>query len=162
MQLIMSGCAVGPDGTLLDAANIVFYHDANDDTQISAPHASALCSDLGHLIHKIVGSHHPQCTLCPLTKAWDPNNTVSIKCKMADKPLVCRVAQKFTVSSNSDKENDNLLVVDAVNNPSLVDDDGADTEVVNGADDADMQVVNDTDIENAHEAYLVTKKVWVM
>jgi len=81
---------------------------------------------------------------------------------MADKPLVCRVAQKFTVSSNSDKENDNLLVVDAVNNPSLVDDDGADTEVVNGADDADMQVVNDTDIENAHEAYLVTKKVWVM
>ena len=73
-QSIMSGCAIGPDGTLLDASNIVWYHNADDDTPISAPPASAPRSDLGPPVSKIAGSRRPQRTLRLSTKAHNPNS----------------------------------------------------------------------------------------
>jgi hypothetical protein len=159
----MSGCAIGKDGRLLDAAKIVFYHNADDNTPISGP-STMIGPVTAHLIlgpptHKLAGSHQPQYILHPSTKLWDPNNVESAKSaskhKAADKPTVHCVARKIAVSSDSDKENADPDVNDE-DYPPLVEvqdsdnkcdhEDGGDMEI---DANADTEInANDTDTEH--------------
>ena len=87
----MSDCAIGKDGQLLDASEIVFYHDPDDDTPISGPPASKglVTVRLGPPAQILAGSRCPQRMLHPSTKVHDPNNVESArsagKRKVADK-----------------------------------------------------------------------------
>jgi hypothetical protein len=159
----MSSCALGKDGQLLDASEIVFYHDADDDVPISGPSTSkgSMTARLGPPAQIIAGSRRPQRTLRPSTKVRDPNNVESArsagKRKAADKPTVRRVTRKIALS-DSDKENDNLDVGDD-DYPPLVEVDDSDDECEQPHDD---HVGGDTDIDtgdDADEAYLRTKSM---
>lgn len=71
----MSDCAVGPDGNLLDASEIVWFNDPDDETPLST------AKGLGNRSPspKIAGSRRPQRAVRPSAKASDPNNAESTK-----------------------------------------------------------------------------------
>jgi hypothetical protein len=93
----MSGCTIGPDGQLLDASQITFYNDADDDVPISGP-GSIVTPPVprpGSPTAKIAGSRRPHRVLRPSTKARDPNNAESsIKRKSDNEPTTSRVPRK--------------------------------------------------------------------
>ncbi len=79
----MSGCAIGADGCLLDASEIEFFNDVDDDTPISGP--SNLPKRPARPVHPLfTGIHSPalkvagtRCTTHvsrPSTKVRDPDN----------------------------------------------------------------------------------------
>ena len=71
----MSDCAVGPDGKLLDASEIVWFNDPDDDAPLSTPKGLGNRSPSP----KIAGSRRPQRAVRPSAKASDPNNAESTK-----------------------------------------------------------------------------------
>jgi hypothetical protein len=173
----MSGCALGPDGKLLDTADIVFYHDADDDTPIPAPASAskgpvtATRSVLGSPICKTAGSRRPQRTLRPSTKVRDPNNAEStrsaVKCMFADQSTVQRVARKVVVSSDSDKENDRPGVTNNADDdeyPPLLEVEDSDDEYephhkADGDTEILDNVTNKDEDADANEGYLATKRM---
>jgi hypothetical protein len=95
----MSDCAVGPDGTLLDASKIVWYNDADDDAPLST--AKGLANRLPS--PKIASSRRPQRTVRPSAKASDPNNAESSKApkrKPEDAQQARRISRKVSADTH--------------------------------------------------------------
>src|SRR6266851_9388281 len=83
-------CAVGPDGTLLDASQIVWFNDPDDDEPMvpatsSAPLVAQLqvsVATLNSFVTKIPPAiHRSACAPCPSTRAIDPDNIMALKRK---------------------------------------------------------------------------------
>ncbi|KAG2367202.1 hypothetical protein BDR07DRAFT_1479323 [Suillus spraguei] len=93
-------CAVGADGTLLDASQILWLNDPDDDILLlpSIPAASARCS-----------THIP----CPAPKLVDSNNTILRKCKAStSRPVV--VSEGSEEESEGDAiDKDDGVIMDA-------------------------------------------------
>jgi hypothetical protein len=72
-------CAVGPDGKLRDAKDIVFYHDADDLIPIGAPSSSASApTSIKDFFPRRSGRQ-----TVPSARATDPNNAENGKRKAA-------------------------------------------------------------------------------
>ena len=74
-------CAVAADGSLLDASEIVFYNDPDNDTPLLNFHSATTSTHLhpffrgGPAPSKIVaGSHRSTCVTSPSACITDPNN----------------------------------------------------------------------------------------
>jgi hypothetical protein len=159
----MSGCAIGPDGQLLDASQITFYNDVDDDVPISGPGSivTPAVARPGSPTAKIAGSRRPHRVVRPSTKARDPNNTESsIKRKSDNEPTAPRVLRKRKTShakfrtidnddSNSDYDGDEY-------SPSVNPEVSADD---NHYEDSNSGHAGDTDIENddSESAYASTR-----
>ncbi|KAG1842421.1 hypothetical protein F4604DRAFT_1689916 [Suillus subluteus] len=75
--------AVGADGALLDASNITWFHDADDDTPLPTSHMPLLSPAI-----MIAGSHRSARVPRPASKLIDPNNTVLGKRKATGQRVV--------------------------------------------------------------------------
>jgi hypothetical protein len=110
----MSECAVGSDSQLLDASEIVFYHDADDTVPISAPDRALTAASSRSSIPstmpttldtffapkrlpavKTAGARRSQRVPRPSAKVKDPNNAISTARK-------CKRVHHFVVSSASE------------------------------------------------------------
>jgi len=84
-------CAVGPDGKLLDASQIVFFSDPDNDEPMAPATASSVAQPqlsvpiLDSFISKVPpAAHQLTCAPCPSTRVIDPNNVMALKCKPSD------------------------------------------------------------------------------
>jgi hypothetical protein len=83
-------CAVGPDGNLLDASQIVWFNDPDDDEPMvpgtsSAPSVAqpqVSMATLDSFVTKIPPATRRSARApCPSTRAIDPDNIMALKCK---------------------------------------------------------------------------------
>jgi len=81
-------CTVGPDGKLLDASQIVWYKDPDDDEPmaLAATSSTAQCQISTFTLDSFVtkgppATHHSTRAPCPSTKAIDPDNVMALKRK---------------------------------------------------------------------------------
>jgi hypothetical protein len=147
----MSGCAVAPDGSLLDASEIEFFNDVDDDVPISysAPSrslaAAASTSSIASAattLDSFFSSHSPAAKVAgvrrtartsrPLARIIDPDNVLMAKAGQKRKANVSgtgrRVARKHRVGSDTDNgEPDD---VEATNSSEKDASDGEDEENV--------------------------------
>jgi hypothetical protein len=87
--------AVGSNGNLLDASQIVWFWDPNNDEPM-APATSSMAQPqvsatmLNSYITKVPAAHQSTHAPCPSTKVIDPDNIMALKCKPSnpapDKP----------------------------------------------------------------------------
>ncbi|KAN0113659.1 hypothetical protein V8E52_007458, partial [Russula decolorans] len=83
----MSGCAVGPDGKLLDAKDIVWFEDADSSEPINhtttpSSTTTASTSTTNHAPAPVVaGAHHSGRTIHPSIRVTDPDNAGAHKLK---------------------------------------------------------------------------------
>jgi len=84
-------CAVGPNGELLDASQIVFFNDPDDDEPMAPATASSVAqpwlsvTTLDSFVSKVPpAACRLTCTPCPSTKVIDPNNVMALKRKPSD------------------------------------------------------------------------------
>lgn len=155
------GCALDKDGELMDASNITFYNDPDDDTPISGPPGSTTTSTRN--MHPFFsGAHSPAVVVAgsrrsarvprPSTRVMDPDNAEANtstavtakrlqKRKVDDAPSGRHVARRMIAESDSDLEegntNDNG---DAVREDYTSDDAG----------DGDPTDVDEDDVEVAY------------
>jgi hypothetical protein len=158
----MTGCAVGPDGNLLDASQIIWFNDGDDVTPISGPSllkASPLPRPASRSPSPIIaGSRRPRRVVRPSAKARDPDNlescTILAKRKRSTKqPARCEV-----VSGNSDSDKENTDPDDLVQS--------ARSEYVCSTEDAkddtnkdDVTTEIDDDSDQGDGGYVSTKKM---
>ena len=129
-------CALGPDGKLLDASEIVWVNNPDDPTSLEPIQPATM----------VAGSCWSKRVSHPSKRILDPDN---FECPNVSKQP-CPSHQKNTVELDSD-ENDNNCVDDSNG-------DGAATNVEDAVInmDVDSEVV-DTDFEAVEEAYVATK-----
>ena len=105
----MSDYAVGPNGNLLNASDIVWYNDPDDVAPISTPRGLSNQSPSP----KIAGSHRPPRAVRPSIKASDPNNTKSTKvrkCKPEGTQGTRRVSRKVAQANTRRSSDDEHTV----------------------------------------------------
>jgi hypothetical protein len=73
-------CALAPDGTLLDAADITFYHDPDDATPIPQANSTTSSTPLHPFFRGgiIAGSRRSIRTTCPSARITDPDNVEAL------------------------------------------------------------------------------------
>lgn len=128
----MSGCAQSADGSLLDADQIKWYHDADDTTPMS-PHLAATSSSTNSLDDyftsraptlKVAGAHRSTRTVRPSKKVNDPDNAVGIdgsllrpvagqKRKATEGNPARRVARKVVSDSDANDTGDAASITDS-------------------------------------------------
>jgi hypothetical protein len=175
----MSGCAVGHDGQLLDASEIIFYNDVDDDAPISGLPSSSNASAPLHPIFtglapaiKIAGARRTNRISRPSMKARDPDNAeasvLPIKRQSRDKQIARRIPRKTIsdTSSDSDKENTDPRPADhedtnegADEFPPLLDADDSDDEGDEKEGDGGHGDETEMDVDDAEEAYALTKNM---
>ena len=81
-------CAVGPDGKLLNASQIIWYKDPDDDEPmaLAATSSTAQCQISTFILDSFItkgppATHHSTRAPCPSTKAIDPDNVMALKRK---------------------------------------------------------------------------------
>lgn len=85
MPLNLDQSAVGADGTLLDAKDITWFHDADDDTPL--PSASRTPFQSPAVI--VAGSRRSVRVPRPASKLTNPNNVVLGRRKAAHQVVIC-------------------------------------------------------------------------
>ncbi|KAG2029156.1 hypothetical protein BDR03DRAFT_987942 [Suillus americanus] len=117
-MLLNDQCAVSANGTLLDAKNITWFHDPNDDTLLPSTSRTSFPSPA--II--VTGSRHSARVPRPASKLTDPNNTVLGKCKAIHQVVVSEsedesnkdaVAKVPEWDNNEDTHTDDADVKDA-------------------------------------------------
>jgi hypothetical protein len=157
------GCAIGSDGELLDASQIDWYNDV-DDNKPMTPSANATTAQnssatLDSFVTKampakvVAGSRRSARTVRPSVKATDPNNAaMTLKRKLSAAPSAKSSRHVRVVISDSEEEKatePDDTTFEASTNPAD-DSDGNDTEpdVANGDDVyAETKAMGDADRE---------------
>jgi hypothetical protein len=107
----MAGCAVGPDGTLLNASQIIWFDDSDDVVPILGPSLlkpSPLPRPASRSPSPIIaGSRHPHRVLRPSAKARDPDNLESCSILAKRKPSTKQPVQHKVADSNGDSDKEN-------------------------------------------------------
>jgi hypothetical protein len=150
-------CALGPDGKLLDASEIVWVNDPDDPTSIEPIQQADVLASNSSTIHPFLRGGPPPATMVagsrrskrvshPSKHVLDPDN--SKRPDVSKRPRFSH--QKKIVESDSDENDDNC--VDEGNG------DGAATNVEDVVIDTDVDSeLVDTDFEAVEEAYAATK-----
>jgi len=89
-----NSCAVGPDGELLDASKIVWFHDADDDrpmapattSLMAQPQPGLSATTLDLFVTKAPPARRSTRAARPSTKAIDPDNAMATKRKLSNAP----------------------------------------------------------------------------
>ena len=106
-------CAVGPDGTLLDASQIVWFNDPDDDEPMvpatsSVPLAAQLqvsVATLDSFVTKIPPAiHRSACAPCPSTRAIDPDNIMALKRKPSNTAVAKPSCRPHHVSPDCEED----------------------------------------------------------
>ncbi len=123
-------CAVGPNGNLLDASQIVWFNDPDDDkpmapatSSTAQPQVSVMMLD--SYITKVPAVHQSTRAPHPSTKAINPNNIMALKRKPSNpapnKPSCCphhasldHKVDKATEPDLTNSEDNNPVDPDAV------------------------------------------------
>ena len=162
-------CAVAADGRLLDASEIIFYNDPDDDTPL--PSLNSDTTSTHPSLHPFfqggpapsemaAGSRRSLCVSRPSARITDPNNM-----EASGSTAICKRSATVTISAEGSQH--------AARRPKLTSsddeseqDNGLDSAEVGVEDDSDEAgdatteeegVDNSTDIEHAEEAYHTTK-----
>lgn len=157
----MSNCALGADGKLLDASEIQFFNDVDDDVPISGPSnpppipIHPLFSRASP-VQKVAGSRRTARVSRPSAKVIDPNNaeTISRKRKAESIDVNPRPITRPTILDGDDISDD-----DDDNPPPLASDNASDDETTDEVDHdihADDDELDDAD---AQLAYASTKEM---
>jgi len=152
----MSGCAVAPDGSLLDASEIEFFNDVDDDVPISHPApqcrlaAAASTSSIASTVNtldsffssrspaaKVAGVCRTACASSPSAWIIDPDNALTAKagqkCKANGPGTGHRVAWKHCVNWDTDNGEPDEVEAKATNSSDEDASDGEDEENVAAA-----------------------------
>jgi len=148
-----NGCAVGPDGKLLDPSQIVWYNDADDDEPMAQattpstvqPQPQLSATTLDSFVTKVPPPARRSTRAArPSTKAIDPDNTMAIKRKSSNAPSPnpsCRLRQASPEHNEDEASEPDATVPDP---PNTEEDDPVDPgdvyEVTKALGDADRQV----------------------
>ena len=162
-------CAVAADGSLLDASQIIFYNDPDDETPLPKdPNSESNSATTSTHLHpffrgdpapsKIAGSRRSTCVARPSARITDPNNLEASVTRKRSATVTTsaegslRAARRAKLTgSDEESEDDNELDVAEVYT-------GDDNDV--GTSDAMTEeegVGDSTDVEHAEEAYCTTK-----
>jgi hypothetical protein len=81
-----NGCALGSDGKLLDASEIIWHYDTDNDEPMASVTTSSTGQPQPGLSATTLDSfmHQSGCAAYPSTKLIDPDNTMAIKRKTSD------------------------------------------------------------------------------
>ena len=148
-----NGCAVGPDGELLDPSQIIWYNDADNDepmaqatTPLTAqPQPQLSATTLDSFVTKVPPPvRRSTRAACPSAKAIDPDNAMAIKRKSSNAPSPnpsCRLRQ---ASPEHDEDKDSEPDASEPDFPNTEEDDpvglGDTYQVTKALGDADRQV----------------------
>ena len=162
-------CALGPDGNLLDASEIVWVNDPDDPMPVERlePNQQAdvegILPSSSSAVHPFFRSGPPPATMVAgsrrsqrvphLSKRiLDPDNSECPDVSKRPRPSLASSRQKYIAKSDSDENDDDC--VDDGNG------DGAATDAEDGVIDTDVdsELIDDTtDFEAVEEAYTATK-----